>query len=240
MSDCPGPLPRAAVVVLAGGSGRRVGADVNKVLLPLAGVPALGRAVATVLEVAGVQRVVLVVRTEDREAVAQAVAPALGEREVVLVDGGTERHDSEWAALRVLAADIDAGAIDVVAIHDGARPLAPVALHRRVLDTAHRTGAAVPVRPTGDLSRRDGSRLGMRLGAVQTPQGFAAAALLDAYRRAEADGFRGTDTAACWERYVGTPVTAVAGDATNLKVTWAEDVALADQLLGGPGLSGRG
>jgi 2-C-methyl-D-erythritol 4-phosphate cytidylyltransferase len=178
-----------------------------------------------------VQRVVLVVRPEDRDAVAAVVAPVLGSREVWVVDGGAERHDSEWAALRVLAADIDAGELDVVAIHDGARPLASADLHRRVLDAAHRTGSAVPVLEVGPLSRRDGSPVASRLGAVQTPQAFAAVPLLAAYREADRLGFRGTDTAACWEEYVGTAVTAVPGDAGNLKVTFPEDVALAEELL---------
>ncbi|MGN6250396.1 MAG: IspD/TarI family cytidylyltransferase [Marmoricola sp.] len=234
MSERP---PRSAVVVLAGGSGRRVGAAANKVLLPLAGTPVLARSVRAVLDVAGVHRVVLVVRGEDREAVAEAVAPVLGSHDLWVVEGGAERHDSEWAALRVLATDIDGGAIDVVAIHDGARPLAPAALYRTVLDTAHRTGAAVPVVATGPLLRRDGTRLGARVGAVQTPQAFSAVPLLAAYRQAAIDGFRGTDTAACWERYAGTPVTAVPGTAGNLKITWPEDVGLAGALLSARGRS---
>lgn len=222
--------PRAAVVVLAGGSGTRVGAGSNKVLLPIAGVAALARAVGTALDVAGVERLVLVVRPEDRAAVEAAVGAVLGEREVWLVDGGAERHDSEWAALQVLEPEVAAG-LDVIAIHDAARPLAPAQLFRDVLDTAHRAGAAVPVVPAGPLSHRDGTPEPRRLGAVQTPQAFAAAPLLDAYRRAAADGFRGTDTAACWERYVGTPIATVPGSPRNLKLTFAEDLPLAEELV---------
>jgi 2-C-methyl-D-erythritol 4-phosphate cytidylyltransferase len=67
---------------------------------------------------------------------------------------------------------------------------------------------------------------------VQTPQAFRAVPLLDAYRCAEADGFTGTDTAACVATYTDLPVCAVPGRATNLKVTFAEDLALAERLLG--------
>lgn len=222
--------PRAAVVVLAGGSGARVGAPTNKVLLPVAGVAVLARAVRTPLEVAGVDRLVLVVRPEDRARIEDAVAPVLGERDVWLVDGGAERHDSEWAALQVLAAEVSAG-LELVAIHDGARPLASAALFREVLDTAHRAGAAVPVVPAGALCHRDGRPEPRRLAAVQTPQAFAARPLLEAYRRAATDGFRGTDTAACWERYVGTPIATVPGSPRNLKVTFAEDLPLAQELV---------
>jgi 2-C-methyl-D-erythritol 4-phosphate cytidylyltransferase len=66
---------------------------------------------------------------------------------------------------------------------------------------------------------------------VQTPQAFRAGLLLDAYERAEADGFGGTDTAACVERYAGVPVRCVPGDPRNVKVTYRADLALAEALL---------
>ena len=94
-----------AVVILAAGSGSRVGAEVNKVLLPLRGVPVLVWSVRDALALHDVRRLVLVVRPEDRGAVEQAVAPHLGDAEVLVVDGGATRHASEWAALRVLGAD---------------------------------------------------------------------------------------------------------------------------------------
>ena len=97
--------PRAAAVLLAAGSGSRVGADINKVLLPVHGVPILARSVRTVLEVVGVHRIVLVVRPEDRDAISEAVAPHLGAHDLWVVDGGAHRHDSEWQALRTLAAE---------------------------------------------------------------------------------------------------------------------------------------
>ena len=223
--------PRVAAVLLAAGSGTRVGSSTNKVLLPLDGIPILARSVRTVLEVEGVHRVVLVVRPEDREAVRDAVAPHLGSHDLWVVDGGSQRHDSEWQALRTLAAEIEDGEIDVVAIHDAARPLAPAALWRAVIDTAAEHGGAIPVVPTPRLSRRDGSLAPAGLVGVQTPQAFEAAALLGAYRRAHEDGFSGTDTAACLERYAGTAVYAVPSTAANLKVTFREDVELAERLL---------
>src|SRR3954471_15457014 len=118
------PTPRCAAVLLAAGSGTRVGAQTNKVLLPLDGAPVLAHSVRTVLDVEGVHRIVLVVRPEDREEVSAAVAPHLGAHDLWLVAGGEQRHHSEWQALQVLAEDIEEGELDVVAIHDGARPLA--------------------------------------------------------------------------------------------------------------------
>jgi 2-C-methyl-D-erythritol 4-phosphate cytidylyltransferase len=222
---------RAAAVVLAAGSGSRVGAEVNKVLLPLDGVPILARSVRPVLDVEGVHRIVLVVRPEDRDAVSETIAPHLGAHDLWVVDGGEQRHDSEWQALRVLARDIENGELDVVAIHDGARPLAGPGLWRAVIDAAREHGGAIPVVATPRLTRTDGSLAPAGLVGVQTPQAFRAAELLEAYRRSREDGFVGTDTAACLERYAGVRVVGVPSTAANLKVTFPEDVGLAEVLL---------
>ena len=118
------PVVPAAVVILAAGAGTRVGGETNKVLLPLADAPVLAWSVRDALSLPDVARVLVVVRHGEEHAVADALAPHLGDGEVLLVDGGKTRHGSEWAALRALAADVESGEIDVVAIHDGARPLA--------------------------------------------------------------------------------------------------------------------
>ncbi len=223
---------RIAVVILAAGSGRRVGAATNKVLLPLAGRAALAWSVRTALALDDVHRIVLVVRAQDRDAVEQVVAPHLGSHDVWQVDGGETRHDSETNALAVLRADIEAGEIDVVAIHDAARPLASPDLWARTIDAAAAYGGALPgIRQHGLLSRGADAGPLEDLFAVQTPQAFRAAPLLAAYDAARRDGFTGTDTSACLERYTDLPVVAVAGEVTNIKVTWAGDVAQAEALL---------
>ena len=230
----PRPTPRAAVVILAGGSGTRVGAGVNKVLLPLGTLPVLVHSLRTALHVAGVHRLVVVVRPEDRTAVTEAVQPHLGQHDLWLVDGGAERHDSEWQAIRALRRDIEAGELDVVAIHDAARPLASAELFAATIATAAEHGGAIPVVAATGLLPRAAGPLPHDVVAVQTPQAFRADALLAAYARADADGFTGTDTAACLERYPVAPdlrICAVPSSAANLKVTFPEDVRLAEALL---------
>lgn len=221
--------PRAAVVVLGAGSGTRVGAGRNKVLLEVGGVPLLARSLRTALQVAGT--VVLTVNPADD--VTRAIAPHLSpDDEALVVPGGATRHASEWAALQALAPRIEAGEIDVIAIHDGARPLASRELYDDVVAAARERGGAIPVVAIEGLLTTDGAPAPAGLAGVQTPQAFRADTLLDAYRRAHADGFQGTDTAACLERYA--PDLAVAGVRStplNLKVTWPEDVALAEALL---------
>src|SRR5688500_12111590 len=149
----------AAVVILAAGSGSRVGAEVNKVLLPLDGMPVLAHSVRTVLGLDDVEPVVVVCRPGEEDAVAAAVESQLGGRDVLLVPGGATRHDSEQAALAVLATRIDAGEIDVVVVHDGARALAPADLFDRVVAVAREAGGAVPtVQLTGLLPRDPADR----------------------------------------------------------------------------------
>jgi len=222
----------AAVVILAAGSGSRVGAEVNKVLLPLGDAPVVAWSVRTALAVADVRRVVLVVRPGEEEALAAAVAPELGDREVLVVAGGASRHASEWNALRVLAPDIEAGEVDVVAVHDGARPLAGVALFEETIAAAREHGGAIPVVALGSLLTTDARAVPGTMAGVQTPQAFRATDLLAAYRRAEADAFEGTDTASCLERYAHLPIAAVPSTPLNLKITFPEDVELAARLTG--------
>ena len=224
--------PRAAVVVLAAGSGSRVGHDLNKALLPLGGRPMLAWSLETAAASRHTAMLVLVVSDRDRSRA--EVAAAAAQFGAVVVEGGSNRHESERRALEYLAAEIDTGAIDVVVMHDAARPLATVQLLEAVVAAAHRRGGAVPVRRQASMIAaephdEDPADLG-DLVAVQTPQAFRAAPLLAAYRRASATGFVGTDTASCVEAFADLEVVGVEGSAANIKVTFADDLAVAELL----------
>jgi 2-C-methyl-D-erythritol 4-phosphate cytidylyltransferase len=221
----------AAVVILAAGSGTRVGAETNKVLLPLGDAPVLAWSVRDALALDDVRLVLVVVRPGEQDLVSAALAPHLGDREVGVVDGGATRHASEWNALRAIADRIGSGEIDVIAIHDGARPLAGRELFARTIETARERGGAIPVVRLPGLVALDGRALPAELDGVQTPQAFRAPELLAAYTRAEADGFDGTDTAACLARYTDLPVAAVPSTPANLKITFPEDLDLAGRLI---------
>lgn len=239
--SAPPAGPVAAAVVLAGGSGTRVGAGRNKVYLPLGGRPVLAWSLATFGGMPGIGPVVLVVRAEDREAAADLLAAARM-ADVEVVTGGGTRQESELAALRHLAPRIGNGSVDVVLLHDGARPLAGRALATEVLRVARESGGAVPglrrddlaaVADTGDAGgdvlagpAPDG------LVAVQTPQAFRAAPLLAAYEEAARHGFAGTDTASCMERFApDVTIRWVPGEERNFKITYAHDLVAAEHAL---------
>lgn len=220
-------MPGVWGVVVAGGSGERFGAPKQFALL--GGRPVLEWSVAACRPAC--DRVVLVLPKGDDALAAER--PPYGAD--VVVSGGATRAASVRAGLAAVPDDID-----VVVVHDAARPLAPPALFEGVL-AALATGAdgAVCALPVSDtLKRTDGplseggapavlETLDRRaLVAVQTPQAFVAAVL----RRAHASGEDATDDASLVEA-LGATVRVVLGDPGNLKLTTPVDLALAERLL---------
>jgi 2-C-methyl-D-erythritol 4-phosphate cytidylyltransferase len=225
-----------AGIVLAAGSGTRVGNSRNKVYLPLAGRRIVTWSLAVFRKIPGIGRLVLVVRDDDRELAAEVLDRELPGVPVDLVTGGDTRHESEYRALLHLAGEIRRGEIDVVLVHDAARPLAPVRIVEEVLATAIREGSAIPALPCEDVVGVDSHGRMSHAGRsgmvrVQTPQAFRSGPLLAAYQAAASDGFTGTDTASCVERYQGLPVQVVSGDPRNIKVTYADDLFTAELIL---------
>lgn len=224
----------AVGVVLAAGMGTRVGADGNKAYLPLDGRSMLVWSLDTLARVPEIARTVLVFRQGESELARTTVARELGAAAVEFVEGGPTRHASESNMLRHLAADIESGAVDAVVIHDAARPLADAAMFGTALALAREFGGALPALPADGLARvteHGVETVPGPLVRVQTPQAFRARELLDAYRLAERDGFEGTDTSSCIERYTDVAVRTFPGSAANLKVTYAGDIGIAHRLL---------
>jgi len=226
----------AVGVVLAAGLGSRVGADGNKAYLPLAGRSMLAWSLETLIRSADIARAILVFREGEFTLARDTVAHEFGDGAVELVEGGDTRHASETNVVQYLAADIESGVVDVVAIHDAARPLAGAGVFAEAIALAREFGGALPALPVGNLASLDHGGLTAvahraSLVRVQTPQAFRAGELLHAYRCAQRDGFEGTDTSSCVERYTDVEVRTFAGQTTNLKVTYPRDVAVAHRLL---------
>lgn len=232
---------RVAAVVLAGGSGTRLGADRNKVYIELEGRPMLAWSLATLDACPAVSSLAVAVRAGDEEAFDEA-RRAAGDghgvgKPVQMVIGGASRSASETAALNLLAPAIEQGSIDVVLIHDGARPFIELALVERIIVAARRHGGAipglVPDRPMFEIEEETDRAVALttnRLRRVQTPQAFAALPLLAAYRQAADEGFEGVDTAEVVKRFAGIDAVVVEGDPDNIKVTTVDDLQKARQI----------
>jgi 2-C-methyl-D-erythritol 4-phosphate cytidylyltransferase len=218
-------------ILLAGGSGTRLGVGDNKAYLQLGGYPLVSWSLVAFERCDLIDDVVLVTRPED-EARARTAAARIGAKKLrTIVAGGATRHESEQAGLDAIADGIEAGAVTLVAIHDAARPFVSGALLDRLLVTAAERGGSVPGLPVGApfLVRASGGGLvdTTVLRRMQTPQAFHAPALLDAYRAATDAGFHGVDTAETVEHHGALTVVVVEGDPDNRKVTYVDDLSAA-------------
>ncbi len=223
-------------MVLAGGSGTRLGTDQNKVYLDLGGRPMLAWSLLTLDAHPAVARVVVAVRPGDEPSVAAAIPAGLA-TPLDQVHGGATRSASELSALEHLSPDIEAGSIDLVVIHDGARPFLDGPLVDRVISAATRHGGAIPgLSPAQAIYTLDRDQTTAKalptetLRRVQTPQAFRARPLLDAYRAAAMSGFEGVDTAEVVARFGGIDAVVVEGESDNLKVTTPADLAVARRI----------
>ncbi len=220
--------------ILAGaGVGLRMGDTSNgKLFLPLAGRPLVLHSLSTFQACDCVERIYLVVHSRDRARLeSEILARASLNKLEPLIEGGEHRQDSILSALRAVKREPG-----LVLVHDVARPLVAENLIRRVAGALESADGVVPVIPVTDTVKEAAGDWVVRtwdrdkFRAVQTPQGFKLEALEDAHVRAAREGFRGTDDAALLEHYRYS-VRTVQGDRTNLKVTFPEDVALAEALL---------
>ncbi len=233
MTDDAHPAPGGVgVVVVAAGSGTRLGAAVPKAAVRIAGRTLLAHAVERILTVEGLRSLVLVVPPGTAGAGHWDLAGP-GAVPTTFVEGGTERTGSVAAGLAAL----DPGC-EVVLVHDAARCLTPTAVFDRVV-AAVRAGAdgVVPGLAVVDTVKTvdaDGIVTGTpdraSLRAVQTPQGFPR----DVLAAAHASGIVATDDAALVER-AGHHVLVVEGDPMAFKVTTPEDLERAERLLGSSG-----
>ncbi len=232
----------AGVIVLAGGSGSRmggaagweepapgvrVGASESKVFAPAKGRPLLALSLEVCALAPSVTVCVVVAREQELNRV-RAIADAVVGLEATVVAGGASRFASEVAGLDALRKPAFDGVVDVVAIHDAARPFASVELFEQVIAAARRHGGAVPGlafdEPVLDLSdSRPRRRSVGEVVKMQTPQAFQVRYLYPAYDLPVADPIP-ADTAETVERMGNVPVAVVAGDVRNLKVTFAEDL----------------
>lgn len=231
-------MSRTAAVVPAAGRGERLGPGAPKALRLLGGAPLLVHAVRALASARSVDLVVVAAPEDGVDAVRALLAEhglvdaAAGRSGTVVVAGGETRQDSVARALLALPADVD-----VVLVHDAARPLAPVSLVDAVAAAVHAgADAVVPGLPVSDTIKSvdpDGrvtSTLDRgSLRAVQTPQGFRRSLLTEAHAAGDPDA-PATDDAGMVEAIGGT-VLVVPGDEEAFKVTRPLDLVLAEAVL---------
>jgi len=221
---------KTAVILVAGGSGSRFGADIPKQFLLLAGKPVIRHAAEALHPLVG-----LIQPVGDAGAIGAALA---GIDHLPVVAGGTTRQASVRAGLEALAALDRDRQPDIVLIHDAARPHIPARLVPDLLAAlAFAPGAIPALAVTDTLKRCENHPHGRAIAATvprdglfraQTPQGFRFAALLALHRNGQHQG--ATDDASLLEA-AGETVLLVPGDEANIKLTYPEDAMRLEQAL---------
>ena len=222
---------KTVAIIVAGGSGTRFGAELPKQFLELGGKPILMRSIEAFANSGNCPVDVIVTLPSDQMDLWQRLCDRYG-FDVLhrVVPGGETRWHSVKHALDSMG---DVNEVDIIAVHDGVRPMVTADVICRTIEAARRDGAAIPVVALNDSVRQvvgEASHALDRstLRAVQTPQAFDARLLLDAYSLPYQPTF--TDDASVVEQ-LGHPITLVEGDPHNLKITRPMDLALAEYLL---------
>lgn len=232
----PGPTPLAsgsvAAILPAAGSGNRFGSQRNKLFAMLAGKPLWTHAVARLAARPEVSRIVMAISAVDRDLLTGRDAAWVDLYRVELVAGGAERTESVRSALQVVGSD---ESIEWVAIHDAARPLVGDQDLQAVFQAAAISDAAILATPVSGTIKRDlGEQLRCEtvdrrdLWIALTPQVFRVGLLNRAYQKH--NGRSATDDAQLVER-LGHGITLVHGSADNLKITFPEDLLVAEAIL---------
>jgi len=228
-----GQLVSVAALIVAAGRGSRVGEHSRpKQYCPIGGVPMLTRTIAPFAEHPRVADILVVIHPDDEALYEEASTPFAG-RLCKAARGGARRQDSVRAGLEALARE----APSAVLIHDAARPFVKPELISRVIDGLDAHQGALPCLPVTDTlkwishGRVIGTAERDQLWRAQTPQGFKFDAILAAHRAAIKEPARVfTDDAGVAE-WFGLDVALVEGAEDNRKLTTAEDLKIADQLL---------
>lgn len=239
-------------VILAGGTGSRMGSSVPKQFMPLAGRTVIEYSIETFCNHPAIDEVAVAVHPDWRGRMEEIVASGRREKLKKIIDGGSERYMS---SLNAIMAYIDEPDDTNLLLHDAARPFVTAEIIDRVvaaLKHHEAVGVAVPSTDTvwevhpdmsGELivnsekceiprfvARIPERRLMWR---AQTPQAFRLPLIRDAYQRALQDPqFQATDDCGVVRKYMpGTKITVVEGSDSNLKVTTPQDLAALEQIL---------
>ena len=216
---------------MAAGRGDRFEGNTPKQLALVNGRPMIAWSIERFSTCAAVETIILVVPPDQTGAWQAAMAEPSGGHVSNLVNGGERRQDSVRLGIEALPEDVTH-----VLVHDAARPCLSAKLLDRIVGALNNSDAVVPVVPVVDTlvvdtnGRVDAIVDRATIAGVQTPQAFEKQLLLRAHRKALADGLRSSDDGSL-VLALGESVTTVSGDRLNIKVTYPDDVPVAEAIL---------
>ena len=223
---------KASALIVAAGSGLRLGTKEPKAFVKIGGRTMLSYSLAVIAQVAGIDEIVITVPAGFEAHARTEVTTSAVRIPVKITAGGVERQDSVRVALSLTSAESE-----LVIVHDAARPFADADVFKRCLEAASRVGGAIAAIPVADtLKRVNADRVIVEtvaragLWQAQTPQAFRRELLVAAHARAVEEKIVATDDADLVER-CGARVEVVEASSRNLKITTPADLAMAEAIL---------
>lgn len=226
-------------IIVAGGTGTRMGGNIPKQFLLLDGTPIIVHTLKRFLHFEENLKIALVLHSSCMEEWNDISANDLTEEEnarIFVCEGGKERTDSVWNGLNCLQNALEKVNLPViVGIHDAVRPFLTRRMLRECYEMAEKQQAVIPVLPVKfSLRKRTSENTSepinrMEYLEVQTPQVFDFQLLFDTYKNRKADNY--TDDAGLFQGETGRAVYDVKGDYNNIKITTPEDLFVAERIL---------
>jgi len=219
-------MERVSAIIVAAGKGKRFGSPKQFSLLKRK--PILDWCLEKFETHEAVDEIILVLKDEEQK---ERILSRY-RKIVAVVEGGEKRQDSVFKGFSLINPD-KAG---IVLVHDGGRPLVEKDLISRVIEATLKAGAAIPVLPVEDTVKEVAGKEVLRtlerkrLFRIQTPQGFSYSILKSALDQAKEENYYGPDEAALVER-TGKKIVVVQGDHKNIKITFPEDIKVAEAFL---------
>lgn len=220
-----------SAIILAGGKGTRMGANISKQYIKLKGKPILYYTIKRFSESKDIDKIILVLPKDEIDYCKEEVLDKYSLHVDLIVEGGKERQDSVMNALNELIDE------EIVLIHDGARPFVSQRIIDEGIKYARLYGASAPgVMPKDTIKIKGDNNFALStpdrntLVAIQTPQVFKLGIIKECHKKVKEEDIKVTDDTMVVETY-GNKVYLYEGDYTNIKVTTPEDLILAEKLI---------
>ncbi|MBI5892828.1 MAG: 2-C-methyl-D-erythritol 4-phosphate cytidylyltransferase [Deltaproteobacteria bacterium] len=224
-------MKKVIAIIVAGGKGKRIGADISKQYLNISGKPILAHTLKAFEDCNAIDSIIVVCHPSDMEYCKKNIIKKFGFKKVIkIVKGGKERQDSVRNGL-----DAVPKSCDIVSIHDGVRPFVSQSIIKKSISDTKKAGASVVCVPVNDTIKEVLNGYAaktlqrQKLWAVQTPQTFKTEIIKKAHKKALEKGIITTDDSSLVE-ILGYKVKVVEGSYENIKITTPEDLIIGEAI----------
>ncbi len=225
-------MKKVLAIIVAGGKGKRIGADISKQYLNISGKPIIVHTLKVFEDSSVIDSIIVVCHPDEVDFCRQNIIKKFGFKKIIkIVKGGKERQDSVRNGLNAVPKSYD-----ITVIHDAVRPFVSRSIIKKSVSEARKAGASVVCVPVKDTIKEVSEGYAaktlqrQRLWAVQTPQTFKTDIIKEAHKKAFEKGINATDDSSLVE-ILGCKVKVVEGSYENIKITTPEDLIIGEEIL---------